>query len=267
MEPKFFDVHTHLNIQFDKDWSEVGQRALGKNVWFINIGANEKSSKLALEQVEKLGIGAWASVGIHPTENNPGNFLEIRKLAEAEKVVAIGECGLEYFRQKDELNKERQKELFKQHIELSVELGKPLMIHCRPASPHVFGEIQDAYEDIWEILNFYKEQNGDRLCFNLHFFLGDWTVAQKFLALDGYLSFPGVITFSDQADEVIKKMPLDRLMSETDAPFATPIPNRGQRNEPAYIQFVAERIASLRSEDEGEVLSALVSNARRFFGV
>ncbi|OHA58734.1 MAG: hypothetical protein A2607_02420 [Candidatus Vogelbacteria bacterium RIFOXYD1_FULL_42_15] len=283
---KYFDAHTHLNIRFADDWQEAGRRALEAGVAFVNVGADIKSSVLAVEQAKTLGDGVWATVGIHPTEDS-ADFSVIEKLATDEKVVAIGECGLEYFRLKNEEIKEKpdsakssvvakQKELFKKHIELALKVGKPLMIHCRPASTRSFGEAKDAYEDTWEILKSYKDKFDNKLQFNMHFFAGDWSTAQKFLDLGGYLSFTGVITFTDQYDEVIKKMPLDRLMAETDAPFVTPkvdpkadfvapVPHRGERNEPAFIQFVAERIAELRSEPGEEVLMALVQNAKNFF--
>ena len=108
---------------------------------------------------------------------------------------------------------------------------------------------------------------GDRLKFNLHFFTGDWVTAKRFLDLDGYFSFPGVITFSTAADETIKNLSLDRMMSETDAPFASPAPFRGRRNEPAYVRLVAEHLAKLRSESRETVLTALVANAEKFFGL
>jgi len=279
---KYFDAHTHLNIQFADDWREVGKRALEAGVAFINVGADVSRSVLAIRQAKELGDGVWATVGIHPTEDS-ADFAVIEKLATDEKVVAIGECGLEYFRLKNEEIKEKpdsakssvvakQKELFKKHIELALKVGKPLMIHCRASQENP----ADAYEDTWEILKSYKDKFGDKLQFNMHFFAGDWSTAQKFLDLDGYLSFTGVITFTDQYDEVIKKMPLDRLMAETDAPFVTPkvdpkadfvapVPHRGERNEPAFVQFVAERIAKLRSEPGEEVLMALVQNAKNFF--
>ncbi len=258
MTPKFFDAHTHLNMQFEKDWREVGRRTIDNDTYFVNVGADEESSRLALEQVKELGNGAWCTVGLHPTESNDSNFETIKNLAKDEKVVAIGECGLEYFQlpvsTKDSVIA-RQKELFKKHIELALTVGKPLMIHCR-----------SAYADVYEILSDYKKTVGDKLQFNMHFFTSDWSTAKKFLDLGGYLSFPGVITFTDQYDEMIKKMPLDRIMAETDAPFATPVPHRGARNEPAYVQFVAERIIDLRPESKGEILTALVENAGRFYG-
>ncbi len=262
---KYFDAHTHLNMQFDSDWREVGKRTLEARIGFVNVGADEKSSKLAIEQVKELGGECWATVGIHPTESN-GDFASITELAKDKKVIAIGECGLDYFRLKNDLlidkEKERQKELFIKHIELALEVGKPLMIHCRSSEKNKY----DAYDDLYEILNDYKKRVGDKLKFNLHFFTSDWPTAKKFLDLGGYLSFSGVITFSDQYDEAVKNAPLDRIMAETDAPFASPAPHRGQRNEPAYVQFVAERIGDLRPEPRDYVLTTLVANAKRFYG-
>lgn len=308
MTPKFFDAHAHLNMQFEHDWREVGKRTLKSGISFVNIGADEKSSSLALEQIKYfdgacLPAEAYAkagcTVGIHPTEGGDSDFEVIKELAKDDRVVAIGECGLEYYENqnakikdqnfsskiKSAEEKEKQKELFKKHIELALEVGKPLMIHCRPASTKSFGEAKDAYEDLLEILRSYfakASQDKQKLNFCLHFFTSDWGEAKKFLDLGGYLSFPGVITFSSSCDETIKNMPLDRIMAETDAPFATPkpsaeylakagfatpVPHRGKRNEPAYVSFVAERIAELRSESREQVLTALVQNAQRFYNL
>lgn len=301
MMPKFFDAHTHLNmigvdpaISLGASWQEVGKQALEAEIGFVNVGADVKSSHLALEQVKELGENTYATVGIHPTEGggegggetSRGDFASIRELAKDEKVVAIGECGLEYRfqnvkskNQNDNLElkiKEKQKELFIKHLELALKIEKPLMIHCRPAFAHSFGEAEDAYEDLYEILKSYSakaSQDRQKRSFCLHFFTGDWSTAQKFLELGGYLSFPGVITFSSVCDETIKNAPLDRIMAETDAPFATPEPVRAKagfayvRNEPAFVSYVAERIAELRPEPREEVLTALVENAKRFYNL
>ncbi len=284
MTPKYFDVHTHLNM-LGANWHEVGKRTIDGGVWFVSVGADEKSSGLALEQAKELGDGIWATAGIHPTEvchseasgegwAESSDFEVIRDLAKDEKIVAIGECGLEYFRIEDKEVKKKQRELFIKHIELALEVGKPLMIHCRASQGRI-----DAYDNALEILKSYKDQAGDRLRFNFHFFTGDWLTAQKILELGGYLSFPGVITFSPLSNEknltgqtdpfikVVRKMSLDKIMAETDAPFATPVPHRGKQNEPAFVQFVAERIADLRPEPREEVLATLVKNAIRFYNI
>lgn len=280
MIPKYFDAHTHLNIQFDNDWQEVGQRALNAGVAFVNVGADVERSKMAVEQAKYFDANGFATVGIHPTEidaessqNNEENFSVIEELAKDDHVVAIGECGLEYFRINDEAIKQKQKELFIKHIELALKVNKPLMIHCRVSQK----DSTDAYDDILIILKDYHNKVGNRLRFNMHFFVGDWNLAQKFIDIGGYLSFTGVITFADQYDEVVKKMPLDRLMAETDAPFVTPkalvkvdditLPERDKRNEPIYVAYVAERIAELRSESREMVLTTLVANTKHFFNL
>lgn len=248
----------------ESGWQEVGERAIKQGIWLVNVGADEKTSRLAVEQAHQLGEGCWATVGLHPAESDNSDFEVIRELAKDEKVVAIGECGLEYYRIEDEEIKSKQCELFIKQIELAIEVGKPLMIHCRPTDPKTSpGEVNDAYLDILEILKGYE----GKIKFNMHFYAGNWALAQEFLALGGYLSFPGVITFTHQYDEIIEKMPLDRLLSETDAPFASPAPHRGQRNEPTYVQLVAKRLAELRSEPKEEVESYLVKNAKKFFDI
>jgi len=263
-------------MQFDSDWRDAGKRALDGGVWFVNVGSDKENSKIAVQQAKEIGDGCFATVGIHPTEGDIDDFAEIAKFAEDEKMVAIGECGMELTQNSSakilpSKNLGRQEELFRKHIELAIEVEKPVMAHCR-----------NAYQEAWEILNEYKKTAGDKFQFDMHFFTGNWETAKKFLDLGGYLSFPGVITFTSDYNEVIRNTPLDRIMSETDAPFATPkpsaeylakagfaapIPHRGQRNEPAYVKFVAERIAELRPEPREEVLAALVNNARRFYNI
>ncbi len=281
MKPKFFDAHTHLNMLDDylrrpeevvSSWQAVGDKAIKEGVNFVNIGADLPSSRLAIEQAEYFGTKGLATVGLHPTESDANDFDTIAKLAESEKVVAIGECGLEYYRIDDEDVKAKQCELFIKHIELALRLGKPLMIHCRATENntkqnHGSPLVIDAHEDLLEILAGYRSEVGDRLKFNMHFFTGTWEVAKKFIELGGYFSFNGVITFTSQYDEVVKNLPINRIMSETDAPLVAPVPHRGERNEPAYVQYVAEHIAKLRSEPREEVLAALVQNALKFFDI
>lgn len=286
MTPKFFDAHTHLNMlnlnpwESESSWQEVGKQTIANNIWFVSVGADLKSSRLAVEQAHYfVGLtprsfcGVGATVGLHPTEKmEERDFAEITELAYDPEVVAVGECGLEYYRIEDEEVKRLQKELFKKHIDLALELGKPLMIHCRATQNNTEKNegsplVTDAHEDVLEILRDYRRQVGDKLRFNMHFFTGTWAMAEKFIELGGYFSFNGVITFTTQYDEIVKNVPLDRIMSETDAPFVAPVPYRGKRNEPAYVEYVVKRICELRPEPEEVVLEALVENAKRFFSV
>jgi TatD DNase family protein len=285
--PKLFDIHSHLNLpEFDRDWSEVLTRTLEADCWTITVGADLASSKKAVEIARFRPEGVWATVGFHPTDAadlSEEAWCELAELAKDAKVVAIGECGLEYYERvaNDELRmtdevKEKQKQLFRKHIELALELGKPLMIHCRPSQGSM-----DAYEDAIEILNKYGEMTRDDLRMtngfkktgqntlrgNFHFFAGGWEVAQKCLALGFTLSFTGVITFSSQYDEVIKTAPAEMILAETDAPFVAPVPYRGARCEPIMVAEVVKRMAELRGRSAEEMAEITVLNGKRLFGI
>jgi TatD DNase family protein len=268
---KLIDVHAHLNFAaFDEDRDLVIKRTLAEGVWCVNVGTQAATARQAIEIARKYE-GMFAAVGWHPihvgntvhdAEEGGGagefNYDEMRELASDPKVVAIGECGLDYFRIKNnELGvKEKQKEVFKRHIELALELDKPLIIHCR-----------EAYDDVYEILNSYFLIHDSKLRGDLHFFAGDWQTAKKFLDLGFYLSFTGVITFARDYDEVAQKMPINRLMVETDAPYVAPAPYRGKRNEPLFVSEVVKKIAELRGLTYDDVATATINNARELFKI
>ncbi len=168
----------------------------------------------------------------------------------SEKVIGIGECGLDYFHGKEEA-KEKQKELFENQIELAMESGKPLMLHIR-----------DAYEDAIEILNKYDGVRG-----NVHFFAGSKGMAQQFLDLGFTLSFTGVITFAKEYEDLIKSIPLDRILSETDCPFVAPALYRGKRNEPSYVIEVVKKISEIKDLSFEEVSSQLLQNSKNLWGI
>lgn len=255
-KPKFFDIHTHLNFpDFDKDRDEVIKRALDAGIWMINVGTDYESSKKAIDIAEKYNEGVYTSVGFHPNDNKKEIF-DINKyfdLAKNHKVVSIGECGLDLFRQKKN-DLERQKEIFIKQIEMSLELNKPLMIHCR-----------DAHDDLINILTTYYSLHSTRYNGNIHFFSGALEQAQKYFDLGFTISFAGVITFSRDYDEIIKKSALDKIMIETDAPFVAPAPHRGKRNESLYVQEVVKRMAEIRGLSYEEMAKITTENALRLF--
>ena len=211
----------------------------------------------------------FASVGWHPgditLENKVGDISPtFEKLAENKKVVAIGECGLDYYRI-DENNarlKEVQNKIFQSHIDLSLSLDKPLMLHIRPQKGTM-----DAYNDALDILESQAKISGGKLRGNVHFFVGDINVLKRFLDLGFTVSFTGVITFARDYDDVVKYAPLDMILSETDAPFVAPEPYRGKRNSPLYVTEVVKRIAQIREESEEDVKTALRNNAIRVFAL
>lgn len=275
---RYIDIHTHVNIAaFNDDWKEVTLRAHGEGVALINIGTQKDTSKRAVELAEAFAEGVYATIGIHPVHTTKsyhdpkelgeeskgftsrGEDFDIsayREMAENERVVAIGECGLDYFRI-DKDTREKQEEAFIGQIELANELEKPLMLHIRPSEKSM-----DAYEDALAIVKQHAKVRG-----NVHFFAGTYDVAKKFWDVGFTTSFTGVITFADQYDEVVKNAPLDMLHGETDAPYVAPKPYRGQRNEPVHVKEVYKRIAELRGEDEEIVRKQLVQNAQELFKI
>jgi TatD DNase family protein len=227
------------------------------------VGVDYASSKAAVELV-KGRSGFFVAVGLHPNDTDePFNAGGFNALAAMPEVVAIGECGLDYYRPEEpEEVKKIQKEIFEQQIELAVRYGKPLMIHSRPSKG-----TQDAYYDTLDMLTSKKKEYGDRLKGDMHFFVGGEEEARRFVELDFTMSYTAVLTFTHDYDEVIRSIPLTHLLSETDSPYVAPAPNRGKRNEPTAVIEVVKAIARIRGEDEEEVRKAILANSERIFSV
>ncbi len=261
--PKYIDIHSHLNLsQFDSDREEVIQKLKDENITTITVGADYKSSVLAVELADKHEH-LYACVGLHPSDVliEEFNYNDMLALAKNKKVVAIGECGLDYFRENDEDFKIKQKEIFNLHVDLAIEVGKPLMIHARASKGTM-----NAYSDALDILE-SKKINNPELMANFHFFAGDINIAKRAVGLGFTLSFDGPITFSHDYDEVIKEIPLESIMAETDSPFAAPIPFRGKRCEPQMVKEVIKTIAGLKGLSEEETLNTINKNIFRVFGI
>lgn len=267
MQCKHIDIHSHLNDPaFDADMDDVLSRMRSSGTKTIVIGTDKKMSERAILLAEKHS-DIWATIGIHPTDNHKEHWdpATYRTMAEHPRVVAIGECGIDYFRlgsfagNKD-AEADRQQELFEEQMELAVAVDKPLMIHGRPMKGGM-----DAYEDILHILRGGQKKNGERVRGNVHFFVGNTDIAKQFLDLGFTMSFTAVLTFARDYDEVVRYIPLTSIMAETDAPYVAPASRRGSRNEPSYVEEVAEKIAEIRGEDREKVASALVENALRTF--
>ncbi|MEK7148107.1 MAG: TatD family hydrolase [Patescibacteria group bacterium] len=255
--PKYFDIHSHLNFpDYEKDWEEVIQRLKDTETYTITIGTDLESSKKAVELAEKYEQ-IYACIGVHPIDKTTEIFdaEEFTKLVTHPKVVAIGECGLDFYHADKSVDYERQEKLFLAQIDFALNHNKPLMIHAR-----------NAYAELLEILEPLKKIHGEKLRGNIHFFAGNWEIAQRFIAIGFTLSFTGVITFVHDYDEVIKNAPITSIMSETDAPYVAPVPYRGKRNEPSYVQEVVKRIAEIRGLDFVEVQKTLVQNAINMVG-
>jgi len=263
--PKDIDVHSHVSFpEYDHDRGAVLDRMRYQNIKTITVGVDLESSLRAVE-IANQHDGMYASVGLHPADNKKESFNveDYAELVNNIEVVAIGECGLDYYRIKDndKEEKKRQEKEFRAQIEFALLHDLPLMLHMRPQKGTM-----DAYERGLEILKEYKD-TGDSLRGNVHFFVGDKRIAKEYVALGFTLSFTGVITFASDFDAVIKETPIEMILTETDSPYATPVPNRGKRNEPVYVSAVVSRIAELKGMTKDEAAPILVENAYRVFEI
>lgn len=216
----------------------------------VNIDLEHFDDVLApAEQYENI----YASVGVHPTEQQgeEPTLQRLTALAAHEKIIAIGETGLDYFHCKDDT--EWQRERFRVHIRAAQHSGKPLIIHMR-----------DATEDTLRIM---QEEKADEIGGVMHCFVEDRETAQRCLDLNFYISFSGIVTFNSarQLKEVAQKMPLDKMLVETDSPYLAPVPYRGKTNQPAYVRHVAEHIAELRGVSVETIAAATTENFFRLF--
>ena len=282
----FIDTHSHVNFSaFKDDADEVIRRSLDNKTWLILVGSQLKTSNRALNYANKYEKGVYAAVGLHPVhlengrvdtgESGPNsefiaqaeefNYGRYEKLAKFEKVVAIGEIGLDYYHldpDKDvESIKKKQKDVLIQELLLARNLDLPAIIHCR-----------QAHDDLLPLLQEFKKKHQDLIPRNrpwgvIHCFSGDEDLAWKYFRLGFLISFTGLITFSKQWDDLIRKIPLDKLMIETDSPYLTPEPYRGQRNEPILVQYVAQHIANIRGIKLEKVAEITTQTARSFFRI
>ncbi len=275
ISPFLFDVHTHTQFAaFREDQDAVIRRALDAGVWMVNVGTQQDTSAVAVETAHRYERGVYAAVGLHPIHTTKshhdtqelggdGAFTSrgeafdygyYETLAQDPKVVAIGECGLDYYRLTED-TKIKQRVVFEQQIALAHEVKKPLMIHCR-----------NAFTDLIAILQAPSSQ------FQvppgiIHFFTGTVDDAKALLDLGFSFSFGGVITFARDYDEVIRYIPIERIVLETDAPYITPAPYRGKRNEPAYVAEVAKKLAEIKMLPYETAAQQTTENARKIFSI
>lgn len=290
--PSLFDVHTHTQfVAFKDDQDAVIRRALDAGVWMVNVGTQRDTSAAAVATAARYDAGVYATVGLHPihaaksyhdpqelgvipyTPYSPEletygmkrvegfmsrgeefDYAYYKKLAEDAKVVAIGECGLDYYRLEED-TKKKQAAVFEQQAALAVEVKKPLMIHCR-----------NAFADLIVIL---AERRGQlpAPAGIIHFFTGIKDDAKALLDFGFSFSFGGVITFARDYDEVVRYIPIERIVLETDAPYITPVPYRGKRNEPAYIVEVAKKLAEIKALSYETTARMTMENAWKIFNL
>ncbi|WP_424768607.1 TatD family hydrolase [Paenibacillus sp. sgz302251] len=254
---QLFDTHTHMDsYKFDEDREEAIQRARDAGVhMLVNIGFNRETIPTTMALAEQYDF-VYAAVGWHPVDSIdmlPEDLDWIERLCAHKKVVAIGEIGLDYHW--DTSPKDVQQRVFREQIRLAKRLGKPIVIHNR-----------DAHEDIVRIL---REEKASEVGGVMHCFSGSWETAKLCLDMNFYISFGGPVTFKNARvpKEVLKQVPLDRILIETDAPYLAPHPFRGKRNETAYVSLVAETAAEILGKTVEEIGTITTENGKKCFGI
>ncbi len=251
------DTHAHLDAgDFDRDREEVvGRAARGGVAVIVNASFDLESSHRSAAMAGRYG-GLYALVGIHPHdagEAPPGYLEELRRLASNPAVVALGEMGLDYYR--DLSPRPVQQRVFREQLALARELDMPAVIHDR-----------DAHGDVMNIL---RQDGVPRRGGIMHCFSGSWEMARECMKRGFYISIAGPVTYPNAArlKDIAARLPLDRILVETDCPYLAPQAHRGKRNEPAYVRYVAEEIARLRGMHPEEFAQAASANAARVFGI
>ncbi len=274
------DTHSHLNFSaYKKDLGEIIKQTLNENIWVINVGSKYETSKKAVEIAENHKEGIYAAIGLHPIHSTPdfikkriepeeGGFLaageefnkeKYKELARSEKVIAIGEIGLDYYyrpktKKKIEEFKNKQKEVFLEQMDLAKELNLPIIFHCRM-----------AHEDLIEILSNSKFQNS-KLRGVIHCFTGTLEEAKKYINMGFYIGLNGII-FKLDLDKIIKEIPLEKILIETDCPYLTPPQEGNKRNEPIFVKYVVQKIADLKQLGYEKISEITTKNAKELFKI
>jgi len=249
------DSHTHLEMpDFKRDLEQVIQRAKESGVdYFFTVGTERKDWKRALEIAHSYPP-IYAILGVHPhnaREIDERTYPTLKELCQNEKVVAYGEIGLDFFRNLSP--REVQIKRFREQIALARELHLPMVVHDR-----------EAHQETLDIL---KSERAGQLGGIIHCFSGDYRMAKDCLDMGFYISVPGTVTFknAEAFQEIVRKLPLDSLLVETDAPFLAPVPFRGKRNEPGFVRYTAQKIADLKKIPFEKVAEVTSANALRVF--
>ncbi len=285
------DTHCHLDYsKFDEDRDVVLQRALDADVGRIMIPALDYESSLAAIKLSESHLNIFAAVGFHPTDLDKWNDSSIGKLrslildsgsslpkpqerapALQSKILAIGEIGLDYYWVKEKDKQAIQRAVLKQQLQLAQEVNKPVIIHMREENDAWFGQ---ASVDLLNILSEWHRKLKTR---NhplqekpgvLHSFNGNLETAQKAIDLNFFIGVTGPITYknAEEKRQIIRQLPLERLLIETDAPFLAPVPQRGKRNEPAFVTHIADKIAEIHTTTREQIAEITTANANRLFG-
>ena len=270
------DTHCHLNFnKFNEDRDAVIQRATETGVERILVPALELESSRSVIGLTNSHSNIFAAVGFHPTDLDTWSNTSIENLHEltqsSKKILAIGEIGLDYYWVKQPEKQAQQREVLKQQLRLAQEISLPVVIHMREENDAWFGQ---ASIDLLEILNEWHKalQEQNHPLTNkpgvLHSYNGNLETAQKALELNFYIGVTGPVTYknAEKKRQIIRQLPLERLLIETDAPFLTPVPHRGKRNEPAFVSHIADKIAEIHMTTREQVAEITSGNANNLFG-
>jgi len=266
------DSHAHLNFEaYKDDLSEVIGRCLQEQMKVINVGAAYDTSLKAVN-LALVEPSFYSAIGLHPIhiydeEFNVEHYQDLIRSSKG-RVVAIGETGLDYFHLWQSLEKgvkdiaavkAKQAKIFREHIKLAQQNNLALIIHGRNGK-----EDKTAYQDIYQVL---KDEGATRGV--VHCYGGNLAEAKQFVELGFYLGFTGIVTFDKTGglEEIIKWIPANKILIETDAPYLAPVPNRGKRNEPAYVKHVAEKIAEIKNKSVEEIIEVTGNNATKLFNL
>jgi TatD DNase family protein len=258
------DTHAHLDFsQFDEDRELVLERAADEGVsCVVTVGFDLESSRQAVALADGH-TNVKACVGVHPHDAStvtPEAMRDLKELSEDRQVVAIGEIGLDYYR--DRSPRSTQRKVLREQLELAAEAGKPVVIHDREAHDDIMGMLREWSETVTASNGKLRPPLGVVHCFS-----GDQAMADELFELGFLISVAGPVTFNNarRLQDLVRRLPLDKLLVETDCPFLSPHPHRGQRNEPARVRLVASRVAEIRKVPLDEVARATTENARRLF--
>ena len=249
------DSHCHLDHEpLFSDLQNIIQRSKDVGIEKLLTISTSLDSFSKIKELIKIDEMIYGTIGIHPHESSKDIITSkeiIKDLRENSKIIGIGETGLDFYYNNSE--KDKQISSFKQHIEASIETNKPLIVHSR-----------DAEKETFEILNHYKNENIKIL---MHCFTGSKKFSEKLLTLNSYFSASGIITFKNSNDlqETFKSLPLDKVLIETDSPFLAPVPNRGKKNEPSFIDFTAAKLAKIKNISKSELVKITTNNFNRLF--
>jgi len=278
------DTHSHLDLEkFDEDRDAVIERALDADLSRILIPALEYESSLAAIKLAESHTNIFAAIGFHPTEldkwddnsiNNLRNLILEQQERAPElqnKIVAIGEIGLDYYWVKEADRQAQQREVLRQQLQLAQVVNKPVIIHMREENDKWFGQ---ASIDLLEILEEWQTElraQNHPLAEKpgvLHSFNGNLETAQKAIQLNFYIGVTGPVTYKNAEEKrnILKQLPLTRLLIETDAPYLTPVPHRGKRNEPAFVAYIADKIAEIHLTTREQIAEITTANANHLFG-